>query len=167
MKIQYKEMQESRRLVKVLVAIDGSEASMRAADFALSIAVKSKAELTLLYVFYSQLAYAYTSYLSKVEDSPSIDAILRSAEDQANQWFDIIKDKLKNVYANYQNIKIKSDVIITSTSISRAIIDYAEHNMINLIVVGTKGRSAFRTVLLGSITFDVLKYSRCPVMVIK
>lgn len=69
-------MLESRRLVKVLVAIDGSEASMLAADFALSIAVKSGAELTLLYVFYSQLAYAYTSYLSKVEDLQSIDAIL-------------------------------------------------------------------------------------------
>lgn len=160
-------MLESRRLVKVLVAIDGSAASMRAADFAISIAVKSEAELTLLYVFYSQLAYAYTSYLSKVEDSHSIDAILRSAEDQANQWFDMIKNKLKNAHANNQNIKIKSDVIITSTSISRAIIDYAEHNMINLIVVGTKGRSAFRRVLRGSVTSDILKYSRCPVLVIK
>ncbi len=160
-------MLESRRLVKVLVAIDGSEASMRAADFALSIAVKSEAELTLLYVFYSQLAYAYTSYLSKVDDSSSIDAILHSAEDKANQWFDIVKNKLKNVYAYNQNIKIKSDIIITSTSIFRAIIDYAEHNMINLIVVGTKGRSAIKKVFLGSVTSEVLKYSRCPVLVIK
>lgn len=160
-------MLESRRLVKVLVAIDGSEASMLAADFALSIAVKSGAELTLLYVFYSQLAYAYTSYLSKVEDLQSIDAILHSAEDKANQWFDIIKDKLKNVYAYHQNIKINSDIIITSTSISGAILDYAEHNMINLIVVGTKSRSAFKRVFLGSVTSDVLKFSCCPVLVIK
>jgi nucleotide-binding universal stress UspA family protein len=160
-------MPESRRLVKVLVAIDGSEASMRAADFALSIAAKSGAELTLLHVFYSQLAYAYTSYLSKVEDSSSIDAILHSAEDKANHWFNSIKNKLKNTYAYTQNIKIESDVIITSTSISRAIIGYAEHNMINLIIIGTKRRSAVKKVFLGSITSEMLKYSQCPVLVIK
>lgn len=74
---------------------------------------------------------------------------------------------MKNVYAYHQNIKINSDIIITSTSISGAILDYAEHNMINLIVVGTKSRSAFKRVFLGSVTSDVLKFSCCPVLVIK
>jgi Universal stress protein family len=63
-----------------LAAIDGLEQSMHAADFAISIAIKYEAELIALYVFYSQIGYAYTSYLSKVEDSPSMAAILYSSE---------------------------------------------------------------------------------------
>lgn len=72
-------MLESRKFLKVLIAIDGSMESMRAADFRLSIAIKNEAELTLPYLFYSQLAYVYTSYLSKVVGSSSINAILHAA----------------------------------------------------------------------------------------
>lgn len=150
-----------------MVAIDGSKESMKAAELALSIVARSGAEVILLYVFYSQIAYAYSSYLSKVEDSSSIDAILRSAENQAKQWFEVIKGKLANVNGHNQNIKLKTDVIITSTSVSDAIVDYAEHNMVNLIVVGTKDKSAFKKVLLGSTTSELLKYSCCPVLVVK
>ena len=69
-----------------LAAIDGSEQSMHATDFAISIATKYEAELIALYVFYSEIGYAYASYLSKVEDSPSMAAILDSAKHEANQW---------------------------------------------------------------------------------
>lgn len=149
----------------MLVAIDGSKESLHAADFGLSIAERNRAELILLYAFYSQLAYAYTSYLSKVEDSSSINVILHTAEDQANQWFNVIKDKMAK--KNSRNLKVRSEVIVTSTSVSRAIIDYAEHNMITLIVVGTKSRSAFKKALLGSVASEVLVYSPIPVLVIK
>lgn len=157
-------MPQSRRFLRILVAIDGSKESMRAADFGLSIAVKNGVELTLLYVLYSQLAYAYTSYLSKVESSSSINSILDSAKDEANQWFNVIKNKLANIDPYKQ--KVKGDVIITSTSIPGAIIDYADNNRINLIVVGTKGRSSFKKAFLGSVISDILKYSRCPVLII-
>lgn len=149
------------------MAIDGSNESMKAADFVLSIADRNEAELILLYVFYSQIAYAYTSYLSKVEGSRSIDAILQSAKDQAKKWFDVIETKSVNVYNHNQGIKLKNDVVITSTSVSSSIIDYAEHNKINLIVVGAKSRSAIKRLILGSTTSELLKYSRCPVLVIK
>lgn len=160
-------MPESRKFQKVLVAIDGSEESMRAAYFGLSLARKNEAELTLLYVFYSQLAYAYTSYLSKVEDSPSINTILRTAHEQAKQWFDTIRNNFAKEHHTscHQDSKLKSDVIVTSTSVSGAIVDYAEYNKFSLIVVGTKGRSAFKKVLLGSVTSEVLKYSQLPVLV--
>jgi nucleotide-binding universal stress UspA family protein len=158
-------MPQSRRFLRVLVAIDGSKESMRAANFGLSIAVKNGADLTLLYVLYSQLAYAYTSYLSKVESSSSISSILDSTKTEANQWFDVIKSKLANIDA-YKR-KIKGDVIITSTSIPGAIIDYADHNMIDLIVIGTKARSALKKAMFGSVTSEVLAYSHCSVLIIK
>jgi nucleotide-binding universal stress UspA family protein len=158
-------MVKAKKLSSTLVAIDGSKESMRAADYALSIAVNNEGELILLHVFYSQLAYAYTSYLSKVESSSSFDAILRSAEDQASHWFNVIKDKLEE--GEGQRIGVKSEVIVTSTSVSRAIIEYAEYNKINLIVIGGKSKSAFKKVLLGSTTSQLLTYSGIPTLIVK
>jgi nucleotide-binding universal stress UspA family protein len=158
-------MVKVKKLSRVLVAIDGSNESMRAAEYALSIAVNNEAELILLHVFYSQLAYAYTLYLSKVQDSSSFDAILRSAEEQANRWFNVIKNKLEE--GNGQRIGIKSEVIVTSTSVSKAILEYAEHNKISLIAIGAKSKSALKKVLLGSATSELLINSPTPVLVVK
>jgi nucleotide-binding universal stress UspA family protein len=158
-------MVKSIKLSHVLAAIDGSKESLRAANYALSLALNNEAELTLLYVFYSQLAYAYTSYLSKVEISSSFDVILRTAEDQANHWFSIIKNKLEE--GDRQSIGVKSEVIITSTSVSKAIIEYAERNKISIIVIGAKSKSALKKALLGSTTSQLLINSNIPTLIVK
>lgn len=160
-----------KRLSKVLIAIDGSEQSLNAAYLAISIAGKYEAKLMALYVFYSQLGYAYASYLSKLEDSPSLDAILNSAKQEASQWFNTINYKIAQVNSTFDKnrytMKLEDDVIVTSTSISASIIDYAVHNMVNLIVIGTRGRSGIKKVLLGSVASEVVRDSRCPVLVVK
>ena len=158
-------MVKSIKLSHVLAAVDGSKESLRAANYALSLALNNETELTLLYVFYSQLAYAYTSYLSKVEISSSFDVILRTAEDQANHWFSIIKNKLEE--GDRQSIGVKSEVIITSTSVSKAIIEYAERNKISIIVIGAKSKSALKKALLGSTTSQLLINSNIPTLIVK
>ena len=162
----HKDKIEYKRLSRILTALDGSEQSMRAADLAISIAVKHDAEILALYVFYSQLGYAYASYLSKIEDSPSIAAIVNSAKQEASHWFEAINTKI--AYSKNENhIMLKSEVIVTSTSVPAAIIDYASKNRVNLIVIGTRGRSGIKKVLLGSVAQDVIRESRCPVLVAK
>ena len=52
-------------------------------------------------------------------------------------------------------------------SIPHAIVDYAQGNNIDLIVVGTRGRSGLKRVLLGSVASGVVTYSSCPVLVTK
>jgi hypothetical protein len=46
-------------------------------------------------------------------------------------------------------------------------LEYAEENNIDLIVVGTRGRSGFKKLLLGSIASSVVTCAHCPVMVVK
>ncbi len=48
-------------------------------------------------------------------------------------------------------IKQKKE-IISSTNISGGILDYTEENIIDLIVVGTRGESGFKRLLPGSVT---------------
>ena len=52
-------------------------------------------------------------------------------------------------------------------SAEATIVDYAESQNINLIVVGTRGRSGFSKVLLGSVASKVVTYAHCPVLVVK
>ena len=163
----HKDKIEHKSLSRILIALDGSEQSMRAADLATSIAVKHDAELLALYVFYSQLGYAYASYLSKIEDSPSIAAIVNSAKQEASHWFEAINNKIAYSDKNENHITLKSEVIVTSTSVPAAIIDYASKNRVNLIVIGTRGRSGIKKVLLGSVAQEVIRESRCPVLVAK
>jgi nucleotide-binding universal stress UspA family protein len=160
-------LSHKRKLSKILVAVDGSNESIEAAYFAISLAARGEAQLVLLYVFYSQIAYAYSSYFSKVEDSSSMDAILSSAEKEAKQWFAVIESNLANTAESNPNIKLETEVIITPTSVSDAIIDYAKRNMVDLIVVGAKGKSALKKILAGSTTSELLKYSRFPILVVK
>jgi universal stress protein A len=60
-------------------------------------------------------------------------------------------------------------VIITSTSISEAIIDYARHTMprVGLIVMGTHGRGAVAHLFMGSVAERVVRGAPCPVLTVR
>jgi len=45
--------------------------------------------------------------------------------------------------------------------------EYAEEKQIDLIVMGTRGRTGFKKLLLGSTASSVVTYSHCTVMVVK
>jgi nucleotide-binding universal stress UspA family protein len=68
--------------------------------------------------------------------------------------------------ANEKNIQIITK-IIASTDTAGGIVDYAEDNNFDLIVIGTRGKSGFKKTLLGSVASKVVTYAHCPVMVVK
>jgi nucleotide-binding universal stress UspA family protein len=51
--------------------------------------------------------------------------------------------------------------------VAGAIVRYAEEYNVDLIVVGTRGRSSFTKLLLGSVASPVLTYAHCPVLLIR
>ena len=57
--------------------------------------------------------------------------------------------------------------IVTGLTIYGEIIQYAEKENIDLIVIGTRGRSGFKKLLLGSTASGVVTYAHCPVLVTK
>lgn len=146
---------------RILVGIDGSEESMNAAEYAISIAKLYNAELIAINVLTSDIGYVYSS--PGVESPPmTIREIILIAEDEAKLWFDKIKEK-----ANKKEIKIKTEFIVAKRSILQTLLEYAEGQKINLIVVGTRGRSGIKKMLLGSIASGLVTYSPCPVLVVK
>ncbi|MGB8024267.1 MAG: universal stress protein, partial [Nitrososphaeraceae archaeon] len=149
--------QIKRKFSKVLAAIDGSQSSIDAAAYAAAMARKNNAQLIVLHILFSPLGYEYSSGKFGDETIPSsVKQIFRAAKNEAEQWFNKIKERTGEV--------IRTEVIVTDTSVAGAIIRYAEEHNVDLIVVGTRGRSAFTKLLLGSVASAVVTYAHCPVL---
>jgi nucleotide-binding universal stress UspA family protein len=143
-----------------LAAIDGSQSSMDAAAYAAAMARKNNAQLIVLHVLFSPLGYEYSSGKFGDETIPSsVKQIFGAAKNEVEQWFNKIKERTGEV--------IRTEVIVTDTSVAGAIIRYAEEHNVDLIVVGTRGRSAFTKLLLGSVASAVVTYAHCPVLLIR
>ena len=153
------------RFSKILVAIDGSETSLKAADYAIEIAGENNdASLFAIHVLPSQVGYAYSSDIYGSATSTSISELLEDIKKEAEKWFDKIKQK---TYDRNKKIQIKTEVVVTDRSVVGTIVEYAEHENIDLIAIGTRGRSGFKKMLLGSVASGVVTYAHCPVLVIK
>lgn len=146
----------------VLVCVDGSESSMKAADYAVMRAKQNGAQLIALNVIVSQLGYEYSAGAFGLVTPNAIKNVLDKSKQEAQKWFDDIG---KNAVAN--GVKLSTEVVASPTSVVPAIVDYAEKNKVDLIVVGTRGRSGFTKLLLGSVASGVVTYASCPVMVVK
>jgi nucleotide-binding universal stress UspA family protein len=132
-------VQRQEKFSKILVAVDGSETSINAAGYAIAMAKKDNAQLIALTVM--------------VKESDRV---------EAQQWFDKIGKK-----AQENNIQLKTEIIDIPMSVEGAILNYAESENVDLIVIGTRGRSGITRMLLGSVASEVVTYATCPVMVVK
>ena len=146
------------RFSKIVVGIDGSESSMDAADYATEIAKKDGAEVIALSVNHLPLS----SYgLADPQDE-----VKQSKENEEMQEFRELLDKV-SLNAKQSNVQLKKEIINSQMSVEAAIVEYADSEGADLIIIGTKGTSNIKNMLLGSIASGVVKYATCPVMVVK
>jgi nucleotide-binding universal stress UspA family protein len=150
------------RFDKVLVCIDGSETSMKAADYAIKIAEKHGSQLVALNVVVSELGYAQSAGGFGMVTPSTINDMLEKSKQEAQGWFDRIKQDAKA-----RGVQFRHEVVASPTAAAPAIVDYAKDNKIDLIVIGTRGRSGLAKLLLGSAASGVVTHAGCPVMVVK
>jgi nucleotide-binding universal stress UspA family protein len=148
---------------KLLVPIDGSEPSFHASRVGINIANKFNSKIIVLYVVVFPSKYEYANLTGFVTPK-QIDMIIENAKEEAKKWFNRIEDMVKK---ENPNIKSITTVIITGESIYGEIIKYVEKEGIDLIVIGTRGRSGIKKLLLGSTASGVVTYANCPVLVTK
>ena len=153
------------RWKRLLVAIDGSSPSLRALEYSLRVVPKSDLELMVLLHVYNVTTAAYFS--SQAEFRTKLDVHMRN---QIKEW---VKPVLQNEYKEdiiivlQLTTTIKPEALATSTSISNTMVDFARHNDVDLILVGSTGRSGLSNVLLGSVARDVMNHSHCSVLIVK
>jgi nucleotide-binding universal stress UspA family protein len=148
------------------VAVDGSETSMNAADYAITLAKRNNnndneasAEVFVINVIDIPPIF-------KMLPSDTRKQLARIGRQQANQIFEVVEEIAKR--HNAANLKIVKEMVETSSaSPADGVIKYAKENDVDLIVVGTKGRSGMSKALLGSVASKIVTYSPCSVLVVR
>jgi nucleotide-binding universal stress UspA family protein len=140
----------------ILVAVDGSEQSMKAVDVAISMANKYGAKLTAIHL-------AIFPFDERDHPSPQLQkAFDEEVHTQTSQWFTDIKRRGKE-----NNVEVKTELIVTSKSIQYGISEYADAQKTELIVIGSRGKSGIEKLYLGSVASAILTYVSCTVMVVR
>jgi nucleotide-binding universal stress UspA family protein len=142
---------------KILVAVDGSDPSLKASAYAIDLAKKNNAELIVLFIVspipYSQFESANIGRMEEIE---------KIEKERAQNEVDKVKQM-----AVENKVSVKTDVRINYRSVLKEIVEYAEKRKVDMIIVGSRGRTGFKKLLLGSVASGVVKYSHCPVLVVK
>lgn len=141
---------------KVLVGIDGSDHSFRAAQYALEISKKYVAKLIAVTVTYMP-AKSRMSQQEAIEVGAGL-----SEMDKAKTWFESFTQS-----ARENKIDLKTELVNSQRPVDYVILEYAEKEGIDLIVIGTRGRSGLSKIVLGSVASRIVTYSHIPVLVVK
>ena len=126
------------RFSTILVGIDGSESSIDAADYAIEMAKKDGAQVIALTVNRIPLSsYGLATPQDEVKQS-------KENEDmqEFKEWLDKISQNAKQ-----NSVQLKKEIINSQMSVEAAIVEYAESEGVDLIVVGTRGNSGIKNML--------------------
>lgn len=157
-----------KNIKKIIILIDGSTASMKAARFGISLSKKFRSDLIGLTVI-DLMSLPYGYFLTQPGTS-SHDDILKRKKREAKKWLDEVENSvLKIQNENGPNrIRFRSEILEDPFSkVENTILNYAETENVDLIVMGTRGGSGLKMTLRGSVASGVLSYSRCPVMIVR
>jgi nucleotide-binding universal stress UspA family protein len=150
-------MNKSAGFSRILVAIDGSDVSMKAADTAITLAKKNTAKLLVISAIDPAFGGPYMTDFGDYNKYAK-----KRAKEEAEKWFEEIRQNGRE-----NKVEVETEIIDPKPSIAGSIVNYADHKKIDLIVVGSTGRTGFKRLLLGSVARDVVTYATCPVLVIK
>jgi nucleotide-binding universal stress UspA family protein len=136
---------------KILVAVDGSKYAKKAFDKSMYLAQKCDSKIDLIHV---------------VDDSTH-----GGDNATAFELIEEIKEKGSKLLERCKNQAIKNN-IVTKTLLeigdpAQVIVDISNKNTYDLIIMGSRGMSTFKELLLGSVSLKVMDHARCPVMIVK
>ncbi|MCK6457386.1 MAG: universal stress protein [Phycisphaerae bacterium] len=141
----------------ILCPTDFSELSAHATHFAVSLADKYRADLDVLHVVDEAYQYWPAMGPEGLPVGPPVEEVVNNARTQLARW-------IEQYCANTPKA-VTGEVVAGRPFLE--IVRYARENSIDLIVLGTHGRSGLTHVLLGSVTERVVRKAHCPVLTVR
>jgi nucleotide-binding universal stress UspA family protein len=143
----------SESIKKILVPIDGSDYSNRAAEYAIGVAKAQKAEVLLVYV----VDELVIDQFSGGAERSAVEAELKGAGQRAVRYAESLLEKAG---VKYSSMLLKGRPF-------EQIVNTTKSFDVDLVVMGTYGRRGAERILIGGVAERVIEYSPCPVLVIK
>ena len=144
-------MEEVNMYKKILVPTDGSEFAKKAQKHALFLSKVSGAEIVAVSVTENN----FVNGLPLDDEVYQLNQILKERSEENLKEF----DKL-----NEDDLKITH--VIREGSPARVILEVAEDEDVDLIVMGSSGKSGFDRFIMGSVADKVVNSAKCAVLVV-
>ena len=135
---------------RILLPTDGSDASDRAVEQAIGLARETGATLHVLFV---------------VEDIPYAPELMD--DEVEGQLRELGQEALEEIRAQADEADVAVDAVLRQGAPHTTILEYAEEADVDLIVMGTHGRSGLDRYLLGSVTERVVRTADAPVLTVR
>lgn len=140
---------------RILVPIDGSVTSERAADKAIALASVSKGSIDFLYV--ATIAGSAAGLPGDQMELPQ--EILEKIKSEENVVLGKIVEKVP------REIPVKT--YCETGKPRKVILDFADKLGSDIIVMGSRGLNPAETILIGSVSQHLIENAKCPVLVVK
>lgn len=141
----------------ILLPTDFSDNSWSAILYAVGLFIEDGAVFHLLHAFSPYIVAPSGPLEAQVMD----ESIFRIAEDNSKRQLEEFKNKVLTTYPNAQ-VEIHAKFDFFTTSIHRFLIDYD----IKCIVLGTKGASGIKEIMIGSNTSSLIGKVKTPILAI-
>ena len=138
---------------KIMVATDGSVCSRIAANKGIELARLSGGTVYAVYV-------VSTEYFSSMAVDFDWERMHEALKKDGCKAVNYVKG-----IGELENVNVKS--ILLEGHPADELIRYAEENEMDIIVMGTLGRTGLDRLLLGSVAGNVVRHSKVPVMVVR
>lgn len=136
---------------KILVPTDFSENALKAVGYAAEIAIKSSADIILLHVIEPAINMA----TMQADSSGKIVVKARTRK---------LNLSLKSIAGAYPDVKVIP--YLAGGSVIPSILQFAEKENMDLIIMGTKGASGLKKLFVGSVTAGIIGKTKIPVLAV-
>lgn len=136
---------------KILLAVDGSAHSMRAAEHAIELAkLVPDSHIVVLYV---------------VDSKTSRADVLRNLDTEGIA--ELRQRKMMSVEKNAKEAEVSYEIKIIRGEPGPSIVSYTNEHQFDIVLIGSRGLNALQEFVLGSVSHKVAKRAKCPVMIVK
>jgi nucleotide-binding universal stress UspA family protein len=149
---------------KILLPTDGSNFSLKAAKYAAKIAKKHDSKVTLLHVMDLHFPRARAREPIEFDDLGSATIEIEHEKDIKKRAINIIEKTKK--FLIQENITFDTQYFLFG-NIPEIIVKTAKEENFDLIIIGHKGLSGVRHIMLGSVAERVCRSAPCPVLIIR
>lgn len=136
----------------ILVPIDGSPASMRAVDLALEFGMRDGAKITLMHVIIPPPNLTSPQAIEELKKAG--ESVLEAAESRCKCFGLIVKKILRVAEWN-------------QSSVASEIYDEAVRGRYDLAILGSRGYSGERGILMGSVTISLAISLPCTIIIVR
>ncbi|TXE16722.1 universal stress protein [Psychroserpens burtonensis] len=145
-------------MLSILLPTDFSKNAMNAITYALEFFKYQKTKFYFMHAYQNEF-YDHEELLSREVFDDVLDNVRHQSQTNLEQLLKTVKDMAPNPRFTYHIISAYNTLVEEANLITDA-------KNIDLIIMGTKGKSDERHIVFGSQTFQVLKYVQCPVLAI-